>query len=199
MRCFLSYNAADKDITRSVGAHLALSGLEVWFDEWEITAGDSVPGKLDKALVAFDAFVLIWSAAASRSPWVRQELYSAIVRALETGSAKIIACRRDETPLPALISDRRWIDMRDPQKGVEDLLGDLLGVRTRRLRLLAIQGALDDMDVEWFTSPAAPPLLCCPSCGETDYLESWEATDTRGDRYAGVRCSRCSWSNGGEV
>ncbi len=38
MRCFLSHNAADKELARSVGAHMTLSGVEVWFDEREIQA-----------------------------------------------------------------------------------------------------------------------------------------------------------------
>lgn len=36
MRCFLSHNAADKELARSVGAHMSLTGIEAWFDEWEI-------------------------------------------------------------------------------------------------------------------------------------------------------------------
>ena len=48
MRCFLSHNIADKDVARSLGAHMTLTGIDVWFDEWEIQAGDSVPGKLNK-------------------------------------------------------------------------------------------------------------------------------------------------------
>ena len=35
-RVFLSYNQADVAVARSVGAHLALAGVEVWFDEWKI-------------------------------------------------------------------------------------------------------------------------------------------------------------------
>src|SRR5437870_343650 len=105
MRCFLSHNVVDKEVARSIGAHLVLTGVDVWFDEWEIEAGDSIPGKLDEGLAAFDAFILLWSANANRSKWVRQELHSAIMRALQEGSAKIIPCMLDETPLPPLIAD----------------------------------------------------------------------------------------------
>ena len=40
---FLSYNKANVTVARSVGAHLSLAGVEVWFDEWKISAGDSIP------------------------------------------------------------------------------------------------------------------------------------------------------------
>jgi hypothetical protein len=200
MRCFLSHNKADKELARAIGAHLTLSGIEVWFDEWEIQAGDSIPGKLDEGLDAFDAFVLIWSADANRSNWVRKELHSAIMRAVNDKSAKIIPCLLDETPLPPLIADFRGITFADRQKGIENLLGDLTGARTRRLRLLAIQGALEEMDVQWITHPPLAPMVCCPKCGETDTLVAWQDRDEkRGDLYAGMRCTGCAWSGGGEV
>ena len=72
-RVFLSYNRADVAVARSVGAHLALAGVKVWFDEWNIKAGDSIPGRLNEGLQGFDAFVILWSERASRSAWVRQE------------------------------------------------------------------------------------------------------------------------------
>ena len=109
MRCFLSYNKADQGLARSVGAHMVLSGLDVWFDEWEIQAGDSIPGKLNEGLAAFDAFVLLWSADANRSDWVRQELQSAIMQAVGGDSRKIVPCLLDKTPLPPLIADRRAV------------------------------------------------------------------------------------------
>lgn len=200
MRCFLSHNKADREVARDIGAHMALSGIDVWFGEWEIQAGDSIPGKLNEGLEAFDAFILLWSADANRSNWVRQELHSAIMRAVKDGSAKIIPCLLDATPLPPLIADRRGVTFSDRREGIEELLGDLTGSRTRRQRLLAIQSALSELDVSWIIHPALPPMVCCPRCGDTDTLVGWEQTDRqRGDIYAGMRCTNCGWSNGGEM
>jgi hypothetical protein len=199
MRCFVSYNKADKEVARSIGAHLSLSGIEVWFDEWEIQAGDSIPGKLNEGLTAFEAFILLWSASADRSNWVRQELNSAIMHAMSHTSAKIIPCLLDDTPLPPLIRDRSGVAFDNVRMGIENLLAALTGKRTRRQRLLAITAALEEMDVDWITHPALPPMVCCPRCGETDSLEGWEQYDGRGDHYAGMRCTNCGWSGGSEV
>jgi hypothetical protein len=106
----------------------------------------------------------------------------------------------DDTPLPALIADRRGIDFADVRTGIEELVGAATGTRSRRARLLAIQSALYDMDVQWIMHPALPPMVCCPRCGETETLEPWEQVDyKRDDRYAGMRCTRCNWSDGGEM
>jgi predicted RNA-binding Zn-ribbon protein involved in translation (DUF1610 family) len=200
LRCFLSYNKADKEVARSIGAHLTLSNIGVWLDEWEIQAGDSIPGKLNDALAAFDAFILLWSEAANRSDWVRQELHSAIMRAINNHSAKIVPCLLDETPLPALIADRCGIDFSDTHEGISLLIGDITGTRTRKSRLMAIQKALDEMDVEWILHPMSNPMVCCPNCGETETLKGWQETDhRRGDTYAGMLCTKCGWSIGGEI
>jgi hypothetical protein len=199
MRCFLSHNKADKEVARAIGAHMTLSGMDVWFDEWEIRAGDSIPGKLNEGLQGFEAFVLVWSAHAHNSNWVRQELSTAIMRAMNEQSAKIVPCLLDETPLPPLIADRRGIDFTDRHEGIAELIGDLTGSRTKRQRLMAIQSALEEMDVQWITHPLVPPMVCCPKCGETETLEGWQQTDRRGDEYAGMRCTSCNWSGGGEI
>jgi hypothetical protein len=199
MRCFLSHNKADKPVARNIGAHLTLVGMDVWFDEWVLQAGDSIPGKLNSGLEAFDAFILVWSANANKSNWVRQELNSAIMRSVKDNSAKIIPCLLDDTPLPALIADRKGIDFSDPKEGVLALAGDLTGTRARKDRMLAIQAAIDQLDVEWNIHPLVPPMVCCPRCGH-EKLEGYGRTDYEHDRtYAGMYCPKCRWSAGGEI
>ncbi len=61
---FVSYNKADKESARALAAQLTLSGADVWLDEWEIQAGDSIPGRLNEGLGAFNTFVLLWSSDA---------------------------------------------------------------------------------------------------------------------------------------
>ena len=201
-RVFLSYNAADVAVARSGGAHLTLAGVEVWFDEWRIKAGDSIPGRLNEGLEGFDAFVVLWSAQASRSAWVRQELNTAITRALTdaTSRPRVIPCRLDETPLPPLIQDRKAVDFSERQRGIDILLSELIGARSRRARLIALQRVLSDLDVTWHDSPGVNPIVCCPECGEEDDLDGWdEYARTHDGHYAGLHCRKCGWSDGGEI
>jgi len=131
---------------------------------------------------------------------VRKELNSAIMEAINKKAAKIIPCLPDETPLPPLTADHSGIDSKDQHEGIESLLGDLPGVRTRKLRLMALQAALEEMDVNWIIHPSVTPMVCCPGCGETETLMAWEQQDRRRhDTYAGMECTACGWSGGGEV
>ncbi len=47
---FLSHSSKDKKVVRAVAERLRADGLRVWFDEWEIKAGDSIPAKIKKGL-----------------------------------------------------------------------------------------------------------------------------------------------------
>ena len=47
---FLSHSAADKATVRALAARLRADGLRVWFDEWEIQPGDSIPAKIEEGL-----------------------------------------------------------------------------------------------------------------------------------------------------
>ena len=158
---------ANVTVARSVGAHLSLAGVEVWFDEWKIRAGDSIPGRLNEGLQGFDAFVVLWSAQASRSVWVRQELNTAIVQALNdtTSRTRVIPCRLDATPLPPLIQDRKAVDFSERQRGIDTLLSELIGERSRRARLLALQRVLSDLDVTWHDNPESTRSFAVQSAG----------------------------------
>jgi len=47
---FLSHSAKDKTIVRAVAERLRADGLRVWFDEWVLKAGDSIPAKIEEGL-----------------------------------------------------------------------------------------------------------------------------------------------------
>jgi hypothetical protein len=47
---FLSHSAKDKAVVRPLPERLRKDGLKVWFDEWEIKPGDSIPAKIEEGL-----------------------------------------------------------------------------------------------------------------------------------------------------
>src|SRR4051794_17564466 len=42
---FLSHSAKDKAVVREVAERLRKDGVKVWFDEWVLKPGDSIPAK----------------------------------------------------------------------------------------------------------------------------------------------------------
>ena len=51
---FLSHSAKDKAVVRPLAERLRADGLKVWFDEWVLKPGDSIPAKIKKGLPHFE-------------------------------------------------------------------------------------------------------------------------------------------------
>lgn len=199
MHVFLSYNQAEEETARRLGVHLNLVGVDVWFDEWEIHAGDSIPGKLNEGLATFDTFILLWSKNAERSSWVRSELESAIQRGIKERNVRIIPLKLDATELPTLLQPLKWIDL--SSTSIPEVVREIMGFSNERDRIRAIQDVLESaqIEVDYFHGYGA--IVGCPQCGAgLGAIEAWSATDyERYDQYAGARCRECGWDGGGEV
>jgi TIR domain len=70
---FLSHSAKDKEVVRPLAERLRHDGLKVWFDEWEIKPGDSIPAKIEEGLEHSRVLVLCMSANAFGSDWGQVE------------------------------------------------------------------------------------------------------------------------------
>ena len=64
---FLSHSAKDKAVVRAVAEKLRAVGLRVWFDEWVLKPGDSIPAKIEERLEHSRVLVLCMSANACGS------------------------------------------------------------------------------------------------------------------------------------
>jgi hypothetical protein len=47
---FLSHSAKDKAVVRPLAERLRKDGVKVWFDEWVLKPGDSIPAKIEEGL-----------------------------------------------------------------------------------------------------------------------------------------------------
>ena len=63
---FLSHSSKDKAVVRAVAERLREDGLKVWFDEWELKPGDSIPAKIEEGLEHSRVLVLCMSAQCVR-------------------------------------------------------------------------------------------------------------------------------------
>ena len=70
---FLSHSAQDKVVVRSLAERLRDAGLRVWFDDWELKPGDSIPAKIEAGLEHSRVLVFCMSAQAFGSEWAQLE------------------------------------------------------------------------------------------------------------------------------
>ncbi len=70
---FLSPSAKDKAVVRPLAERLRADGVKVWFDEWVLKPGNSIPSKIEEGLERSRVLVLCMSANAFGSDWAQLE------------------------------------------------------------------------------------------------------------------------------
>ena len=199
LRLFLSHNAADKEYVRRLAAATTATGAHVWFDEWTIRPGDSIPGAIDQGLANLDIFALVWSEAASKSRWVKTEMEAAVTRWTSGTSVRLIPIVLDRTPLPTLLRSLRYIDGIDRDQ--VRVTRELLGIDSEAAFRRAVQLFIDEAGLQFREFWGVGVMVACPKCGASpDKLQGWQSyDDRRDDRYAGARCTVCEWEDGSEM
>jgi len=87
-RVFISHNKKDKEVATQIAVFLSSENISTWFDEWEISAGDSIIDEIESGLKSCTHFIILWSKNAVTSKWVREELKSVLTEAIEKKNHK---------------------------------------------------------------------------------------------------------------
>src|SRR5262249_32434683 len=108
---FLSYAHADSEWVRRLAENLHQSGLNVFFDEWEIGPGDVLVHRIDAGILNSRSGALVVTPAALSRPYVLAEYAAMMTRAVE-GKQQLIPVLLADADLPPLLAARVWIDFR---------------------------------------------------------------------------------------
>lgn len=101
---FLSYDREDVARARPVAARLERSGHSVWWDR-QIRGGREFAAEIEAALDAADSIVVLWSARAVKSAWVRDEA------AVGRDSGRLVPVTLDGTLPPLGFRQFQTIDL----------------------------------------------------------------------------------------
>ena len=112
---FFSHSAKDKAVVRSIAKRLRADGLRVWFDEWEIKPGDSIPSKIEEGLERSRVLVLCMSANAFGSEWAQLESQTFRFRDPLNKERRFIPLRLDDTPIKGSLAQFLNINWYFPQ------------------------------------------------------------------------------------
>src|SRR5437762_3928135 len=96
---FLSHSTKDKGVVREVAQRLRKNGLKVWFDEWVLKPGDSIPAKIEEGLEHSRVLVLCMSANAFGSDWAQLEAGTFRFRDPLNKERRFIPLRLDNAPI----------------------------------------------------------------------------------------------------
>lgn len=104
-KVFLSYAWEDREIASKIANALQANGIDTWWAEWCISAGDSLRQKIDEGLGECTHFIVLLTPRSLTKPWINQEMDAGLMRKLRS-KARFIPLRH-ELPvdqLPPLIS-----------------------------------------------------------------------------------------------
>jgi TIR domain len=123
---FLCHATEDKALARRMAADLQRAGIETFFDEWEMRAGDSLRQKIDAGLGVCSHFIALLSPVALTKPWVNAEMDGAFVRKL-AGVCRFIALRHGLAPegLPPLLRGSLSPSISDYDRDMKALIDDI--------------------------------------------------------------------------
>jgi TIR domain/CHAT domain/AAA ATPase domain len=109
---FISYGHEDAAWVRLLAENLHRAGFEVFFDEWDILAGDVRAQRLEEGIVAAAAGVVVLSPTSVRRPWVNEEYFALLTRTV-AGRQRLIPVLLGDVDLPPFLAGRVAIDFRD--------------------------------------------------------------------------------------
>lgn len=115
---FLSHNHADQEWTTKLAERLEGEDwqgrkLKVFFSPWDIRPGQSIPGKIEKALPKSRKVGLILSPEAVDSAWVELERLVTTYIAVSARDERLVPLYRRDCEIPALLQPILYLDFRD--------------------------------------------------------------------------------------
>lgn len=130
---FICHASEDKDsFVRPLAEELRKSHLEVWYDEFSLTVGDSLRESIDRGLAKSRFGIVVLSPAFFRKRWPQRELNGLVAREMNEPNNLILPIWHNVSQKEVLkfsppLADRKAIDSK---KGLEPVCTELL----RKLR-----------------------------------------------------------------
>lgn len=116
---FLSHSAKDTPVVRELANRLKNDNLRVWFDEWELKPGDSIPARIEDGLENARVLVLCMSANAFGSDWAQLEAGTFRFRDPLNQVGRSIPLQFDDAPIKGLLTQFIYINWFPQDRGQE--------------------------------------------------------------------------------
>lgn len=114
-KVFISYkkNSSAEDVAENIASRLSQQRINVWFDKWEVKAGDSIPGKIGEGFKGSDACLIFLSYEYDGSNWCTKEMNTALAKAISE-NLMIIPSLVEACNVPELLKDLKRVDFVEP-------------------------------------------------------------------------------------
>lgn len=94
--CFISYSHKDQEFADCLSADLRAKGVRCWFTPQRLRVGDRSRPAVEHAIHARERLVMVLSERSIDSPWVEQEVATALEKENKSGRIVLFPIRLDE-------------------------------------------------------------------------------------------------------
>lgn len=112
-KIFLSHSSSDKIFVRGLAIDLKHLGHNIWLDEWNILAGESIPTKIAEGLDQSDFVVLVLSRKSVESRWVETEWQSKYWDEIERSHVLVLPLMIESCTVPTLLKTKKYINFQN--------------------------------------------------------------------------------------
>lgn len=109
-KVFISHRTADLDLARKLSSDLKARGHDVWLDDEEILAGDSIVAQVEDGL-AGSGYVVLCLSIDGPSEWTDREWMATLARRLRGIDVKLLPVFLSGGTLPAILADIKYVDL----------------------------------------------------------------------------------------
>lgn len=116
---FLSHSSADKAVVRDLARRLHKDRIKVWFDEWQIEPGNSIPGAIEKGLENSRVLIFCMSKNSFGSEWAQLEFTTFQFRDPLNRERRFIPLRLDDAEIVPALRQFLYVDWQPPHAATE--------------------------------------------------------------------------------
>jgi len=129
-KVFLSWSWQDRPLAESVARRLMAMGIDTWWSEWCINAGESLRQKIDEGLADCTHFVVLMTPTSINKPWVKEEMDAGFTLMLSDKKVQFIGLRHglQVSQLPPLLQGRLSPEVHGLDDELTGLVNDIHGV-----------------------------------------------------------------------
>ena len=129
-KVFLSWGSEDKALAEPIAHALQNQGVDTWWSEWCINAGESLRQKIDEGLSDCTHFIVLLTPTSINKPWVSREIDAGFALNLSNKKVKFICLRHGlrVDQLPPLMQGLLSPEVSGPDHDLTALVNEIHGV-----------------------------------------------------------------------
>jgi len=147
---FISYSHSDRDFVDRLAMQLVAHKVNVWLDRWEMHVGESLIGRVQRAITDASALLVILSPASVDSAWCKKELNSGLIRELDERRVVVLPVLISDCDVPMFLREKLYADFRsDFDSGLRTILESVAKVTNEWRNRLEEPTWHTDWAIDW--------------------------------------------------